>query len=337
MKDVVRRGRGRMEGNVAWIGSPLALDYPTLTGSFNVNVESGQFLKADPGLAKLLGVLSLQSLPRRLALDFRDVFSEGFAFDFVRGDVGIEQGIAATNNLQMKGVNAAVLMEGKADIARETQDLKVVVVPEINAGTASLVATVINPAIGLGTFLAQMFLREPLMKAATQEFHVDGTWADPRVTASAQPAITGAGRRAGPGRARRPAEGVPMKIAALQTVSGTSVAANLEAAAACWRRPPRRRRAGRAARILLPDGPRTPTSWRCASLRRGPVQDFLARRRARSACGSSAARCRWRPATRRTCATPAWPSRRRANAWRATTRSTCSSSTTAASSTTSRA
>lgn len=182
MKDVVRRGRGRMEGQVSWVGSPLTPDYPTLAGSFNVNVESGQFLKADPGMAKLMGVLSLQSLPRRLALDFRDVFSEGFAFDFVRGDVTIQQGIASTNNLQMKGVNAAVLMEGKADIARETQDLKVIVVPEINAGTASLVATVINPAIGLGSFLAQMFLRQPLMKAATQEFHVDGTWADPRVT-----------------------------------------------------------------------------------------------------------------------------------------------------------
>lgn len=182
MKDVVRRGRGQMEGTVSWLGSPMALDYASLTGSFHVNVESGQFLKADPGLAKLLSVLSLQSLPRRLSLDFRDVFSQGFAFDFVRGDVTIAEGIAATNNLQMKGVNAAVLMEGKADLARETQDLKVVVVPEINAGTASLVATAINPAIGLGSFLAQMFLREPLMKAATQEFHVDGTWADPRVT-----------------------------------------------------------------------------------------------------------------------------------------------------------
>ena len=182
MKDVIRRGKGHMEGQVAWLGSPLSLDYPSMNGAFNVNFEGGQFLKADPGLAKLLGVLSLQSLPRRLALDFRDVFSDGFAFDFVRGDVTIQQGIAATNNLQMKGVNAAVLMEGKADLARETQDLKVVVVPEINAGTASLVATVINPAIGLGTFLAQMFLREPLIKAATQEFHIDGSWADPRIT-----------------------------------------------------------------------------------------------------------------------------------------------------------
>ncbi|WP_048438310.1 YhdP family protein [Caenimonas sp. SL110] len=182
MKDVVRRGKGRMEGQVGWVGSPLALNYPTMDGSFYVNMESGQFLKADPGLAKLLGVLSLQSLPRRLALDFRDVFSEGFAFDFVRGDVTVEDGIAATNNLQMKGVNAAVLMDGRADIARETQDIKVVVVPEINAGTASLVATVINPALGLGSFLAQMFLRQPLIRAATQEFHIDGTWSDPRIT-----------------------------------------------------------------------------------------------------------------------------------------------------------
>jgi uncharacterized protein (TIGR02099 family) len=182
MKDVIRQGKGKLEGEVAWVGSPLFLDYPTLGGAFTVNMESGQFLKADPGIAKLLGVLSLQSLPRRLALDFRDVFTEGFSFDFVRGDIKIEQGIATTNNLQMKGVNAAVLMEGRADIARETQDLRVVVVPEINAGTASLIAGVINPAIGLGTFLAQLILRRPLIETATQEFHVDGTWLDPRVT-----------------------------------------------------------------------------------------------------------------------------------------------------------
>ena len=182
MKDVIRRGKGKIEGQVGWQGSPLSPDYPSLDGQFNLSVESGQFLKADPGIAKLFGVLSLQSLPRRLTLDFRDVFSEGFAFDFVRGDVGISKGIARTNNLQMKGVNAAVLMEGSADIDRETQDLRVIVVPEIDGLTASLVATAINPALGLGTVLAQLVLRRPMMQAATQEFHVDGTWTDPRVT-----------------------------------------------------------------------------------------------------------------------------------------------------------
>jgi uncharacterized protein (TIGR02099 family) len=181
MKDVVRGGKGRLEGQVSWLGSPVTLDAASLGGNFNVNLEAGQFLKADPGIAKLLGVLSLQSLPRRLTLDFRDVFSEGFSFDFVRGDVSIEQGIAATNNLQMKGVNAAVLMDGKADIIRETQDIRALVVPEIDAGTASLVAAVINPAIGITTFLAQLFFRKPLIQAATQEFQISGSWADPKV------------------------------------------------------------------------------------------------------------------------------------------------------------
>uniref|UniRef100_UPI003559517A YhdP family protein n=1 Tax=Piscinibacter sp. TaxID=1903157 RepID=UPI003559517A len=177
----VRGGKGSLSGQVAWLGSPLSLDVPSLSGQVNVSIEAGQFLKVQPGAERLLSVLSLQALPRRLVLDFRDVFQEGFAFDSVAGDLTIAQGVAHTNNLRMRGVQAAVLMEGSADIARETQDLRVIVVPEINAGTASLAYAVINPAIGLGTFLAQVFLRKPLTEAGTREFRVTGPWADPKV------------------------------------------------------------------------------------------------------------------------------------------------------------
>lgn len=189
----VRRGKGKLEGRIGWSGSPLAFHTPSLQGQFTVDVETGQFLKADPGVAKLLGVLNLQALPRRLTLDFRDVFSEGFAFDWVRGDVNIEQGVARTDSLRMKGINAAVLLAGYADIGRETQDLRVVVVPEINAGTAALLASAINPAVGLGTLIAQWLLRRPLNEANTQEFLVRGTWTDPvteRVNRKSAPATT---------------------------------------------------------------------------------------------------------------------------------------------------
>ncbi len=180
-RGAIRGGKGEMSGTVAWLGSPFALDYPSLAGQINVNIEAGQFLKADPGAARLLGVLSLQSLPRRLSLDFRDLFQQGFAFDSITGDVKVGRGVAQTNNLRMRGVQAAVLMEGSADIARETQDLRVIVVPEINAGTAALAYAVINPAIGLGAFLAQALLKKPLTQAGTREFHVSGPWADPKV------------------------------------------------------------------------------------------------------------------------------------------------------------
>jgi uncharacterized protein YhdP len=177
----IRGGKGVMTGQVAWLGSPLTLDFPSMTGQVNVAIDSGQFLKVDPGAARLLGVLSLQSLPRRLALDFRDLFQEGFAFDNITGDVTIGQGQAQTNNLRMRGVQAAVLIDGRADIARETQDLRVIVVPEVNAGTASLAYAVINPLVGIGTFIAQLFLRKPLVEAGTREFRISGPWADPKV------------------------------------------------------------------------------------------------------------------------------------------------------------
>lgn len=181
MEGVIRDGRGQLSGHIAWRGSPITPHWPSMDGAVHLQVDKGQFLKAEPGMGKLLSVLSLQSLSRRVTLDFRDVFSQGFAFDFIRGDVNVVQGVARTNNLQMKGLNAAVLMEGQASLVDETQDVTVVVVPEINAMTASLAATAINPVIGLGSFLAQVFLRGPLMEAATRTFHLHGTWSDPVV------------------------------------------------------------------------------------------------------------------------------------------------------------
>ena len=126
-----------------------------------------------------------------LTLDFRDVFSEGFAFDGITANAMITHGVVHTDNLKMRGVAATVLMDGSADIANESQNLHVVVIPEINLGTGSLVyGLAVNPVIGLGTFLAQLFLREPLMKALTYHMQVTGPWKSPhdRQAGQAQPA-----------------------------------------------------------------------------------------------------------------------------------------------------
>ena len=181
MGQVLKKGKGKLAGAITWTGSPIALDYPSLAGKLRVEIDEGQFLKADAGAGRLLGVLSLQSLPRRLTLDFRDLFDEGFAFDNVTGDVLIDHGVATTRDFRMRSATAAVLMTGRADLKAETQDLDVIIVPEVNAGAASLAYAAINPVIGIGTFLAQLFLRSPLTEAGTRELHVTGTWADPKV------------------------------------------------------------------------------------------------------------------------------------------------------------
>ena len=177
----LRGGRGQLGGQLQWPGAPLDFATARLGGQLRIAIEDGQFLQADPGVARLLGVLSLQSLPRRFLLDFRDVFQQGFGFDHIDGDVLIRQGLASTRNLRIRGLPAMVLTEGTASLARETQDLHVWVVPDLNAGAASLAYAVINPAVGLGTLLTQLFLQRPLTEAATREFRITGGWDDPQV------------------------------------------------------------------------------------------------------------------------------------------------------------
>ena len=178
---VMRGAKGQMKGSLGWDGSPLGLDLPTLGGTLDLALDNGQFLKVDAGAARLLGVLSLQALPRRFLLDFRDVFQEGFAFDNLAGDVQIARGVASTKNLRLRGLQAVVVMEGSADLLHETQDLHVLALPELNTASAALAYAAINPAIGLGAFLGQLILREPLRQASAREFHVSGSWDDPKV------------------------------------------------------------------------------------------------------------------------------------------------------------
>jgi uncharacterized protein (TIGR02099 family) len=180
--ETLRNGKGKLSGEVAWSGLPYSLDIPSLSGKIQMNVEEGQFLKQDPGAAKLLGVLSLQALPRLLKFDFHDVFAEGLAFDAITANATITRGVAKTDNLKMRGVAATVLMDGTADIANESTNLHVVVIPEFNLGNGALVyGLAVNPVIGLGSYLAQLFLRAPMMKAMTYQLQVTGPWKSPTI------------------------------------------------------------------------------------------------------------------------------------------------------------
>ncbi len=179
---VLRGGHGRLAGHVAWHGPPGGLEWSSLDGSVQLHLEHGAFLKVNPGLAKLIGVVHLQSIPRRLAGDFSDVLGAGFAFDVLTGSVALAGGVAATDDLELRGLSAQVKIQGQTDLHHETQRLRVAVVPELNAGLASLaVGAMVSPALGLGSFAAQYVLREPLQQALAYELEVSGSWADPAV------------------------------------------------------------------------------------------------------------------------------------------------------------
>jgi uncharacterized protein YhdP len=187
----IKAAPAKLDGQLEWPGSPTDFEYPTLSGTFGIRVGAGQFTKLDPGMGKLLGVLSLQALPRRITLDFRDVFSEGFAFDTITGSTRIAGGVMHTDDLALAGPAAKVHLAGEVDLERETQRLSVRVQPSLSsvvstgAGAAAVALLSANPlvgaAVGAGTLLAQKIMSDPIEQIFSYEYAVSGSWSEPVV------------------------------------------------------------------------------------------------------------------------------------------------------------
>lgn len=177
----IEDGHGTLTGKVAWRGGPAALDYQTLNGQLALDLEHGKILKVDPGAAKLLGVLSLQSLARFLTLDFRGVAGKGLSFDKISGTGRIVNGIARTDDFEMTTSPAKVTIKGVVDLHAETQDLHAHVAPKIGAGTAAIAAAIVNPLLGLGVLAADLALSQTLQHAFALDYAITGSWAHPHV------------------------------------------------------------------------------------------------------------------------------------------------------------
>jgi uncharacterized protein YhdP len=138
-------------------------------------------VEVEPGAGRVLGLLSIAQLPRRMMLDFRDLFSKGFAFNRIDGHVRVDQGKARSDNLKIDGPAAQIRISGATDLHAQTFDQTVEVLPK--AGNLLTVAGAIaggpvGAAIGAA---ANAVLNKPLGQMAARTYRVTGPWKDPKV------------------------------------------------------------------------------------------------------------------------------------------------------------
>ena len=174
----VKDGEADVSGQLRWPGNPFSFDKTKVDGSFNLDVRKGIVQKVEPGIGRLFGLLTLQSLPRRLSLDFRDLFGSGFVLDTMNVAVRVNNGIMKTSNFRMDGPAAEVFMSGEINIIKETQDLNLKVTPHIS-DSLSIAALAGGPLVGAVAFIAQKILKDPLNKVLTSEYRIIGTWEKP--------------------------------------------------------------------------------------------------------------------------------------------------------------
>jgi uncharacterized protein (TIGR02099 family) len=175
-------GNGKLEGNLGWDGPAHALDYASLGGDIKLEGYKGQFLRIEPGAGKLLGILSLQALPRRLLFDFRDVVDSGFEFDTIAATATVARGVLSTRDFVMAGPAARVTMTGDVNLAAETQNLRVRIAPSLSEGVSLAGSVLGGPVVGAAALFMSKALQDPVGQLASVEYNVAGTWADPVVS-----------------------------------------------------------------------------------------------------------------------------------------------------------
>lgn len=186
LEDAVRGGRGKATASMRWLDFPWRQDGRSLSGSVALQLEQGRFVHMRSRSARVLEVLSLQSLSRVLSLEARpgEAFKDGFPFDSITGSVLLAGPEMDIKSLAVDGPAAEVVLHGGTDLVQQTWNLRAVVTPNLDVSGASVaMGFVINPVVGVGTFLAQWLLKDPLARAMRLEYEVTGSWNDPKVEA----------------------------------------------------------------------------------------------------------------------------------------------------------
>jgi len=182
----IEGGDTELELDAAWTGTPAEFTLAKLEGFLRLEVEEGRLLDVDPKAGRLFGLLSLQSIKRRLSLDFGDLFRKGFSFDHIKGAFELDQGNAYTNNLSMAGPAARIQVSGRTGLAEQDYDQIVTVTPRL-AGSLPVASALFGPAgagVGAVLFIGQkMFksLPDQLDKMLARQYVVTGEWRDPVV------------------------------------------------------------------------------------------------------------------------------------------------------------
>lgn len=176
-----RGGRGRLGLRVHWADQPNAMTLGALEGSAEVALERGQIQNLEPGLGRLLGLASIDALPRRLALDFRDLVREGFAFDAIEGSFDIDDGRVHSTDLRIDSPTADIEIGGYLDLVAGTLNHEIAISPEVSGSLPWLGAIAGGLQLGLTLAVVHGLLNRQIDDIAQMRYALTGQLDAPRL------------------------------------------------------------------------------------------------------------------------------------------------------------
>jgi len=171
--ETIDQGKGKVSAKLEWPGALYNPDLSHISGEVELDFRNGRILDIEPGgAARLFGLFSLQTLPKRLILDFSDLFSKGLGFDSISGKFKVEDGDAYTNDFELLGTSADVSLKGRIGLGAQDYDQKVRVTPHITDAAVLLSIVTAQPLL----ILLQQILKQDIEGAAAVEYSLTGSW-----------------------------------------------------------------------------------------------------------------------------------------------------------------
>ncbi len=180
-----------------WSGSPRADFFDVLDGNVQVQLENGQLEEVEPGAGRMFGLMSVVALPRRLSLDFRDVFSKGFRFDRIAGSFRIVDGRTYTCDLSLEGPAADIGIVGEADIANRRYAQTAVVSANVGNTLPIVGAIAAGPQAAAALLIFSQIFKKPLQEVGQVYYRIGGSWDEPAIDSADSEAFVASGRLAG--------------------------------------------------------------------------------------------------------------------------------------------
>ncbi|MEE4639569.1 MAG: YhdP family protein [Wenzhouxiangella sp.] len=177
----IEAARAQVDLDVQWPGGPADFSLSRLLGRLDLQIGDGQIPEARPGAGRLLGLVSFNAIPRRLMLDFRDVFSPGMRFDAIEGVFDLAAGVARTNGLVLRSPAAVMTISGQTDMVAREYDQTLRVEPGLGASLPVIGGLAGGPIGAAAGLVLRQLLERPLRDVAEVRYRITGPWDSPQI------------------------------------------------------------------------------------------------------------------------------------------------------------
>jgi uncharacterized protein (TIGR02099 family) len=176
----IQKASYSMDGDLRWEGSPWSIQIDTLSGDLASTLGEGVITDVK-GAARFLGLFSIDSIIRKMKLDFRDVFDDGMAFNSITGSGKMRDGIFVSNNLIMDAVAGEMTIKGKADLNTRLVDAEVSFTPDLTSGIPILTAFSVAPQTAIIVLAVATAIATVIDVITQVNYKVEGSLESPTV------------------------------------------------------------------------------------------------------------------------------------------------------------